>query len=155
MHVATYTNGTTYFNHGDWLGTERMRTGVNGNITEVCRNQAFGDSQQCEGEETTHHHFTGKERDDETGFDYFGARYYSSSLGHWMTPDWDAKAVTVPYAHFGNPQSLNLYAYVGNNPLSIVDPDGHNPVMPISNPFRGDMLLTSIIRLPQGHLRVR
>ena len=79
MHVGTYTNGTTYFNHSDWLGTERMRTGVDGNITEVCRNQAFGDSQQCEGEETTHHHFTGKERDDETGFDYFGARYYSSS----------------------------------------------------------------------------
>jgi hypothetical protein len=43
-----------------------------------------------------------------------------------MTPDWAAKPTTVPYAHYGNPQSLNLYAYVGNNPVSSVDPDGHS-----------------------------
>ncbi len=36
-----------------------------------------------------------------------------------------SKPVTVPYAEFGNPQSLNLYAYVGNNPLSLEDTDGH------------------------------
>jgi hypothetical protein len=41
------------------------------------------------------------------------------------TPDWAAKPVTVPYANFGNPQSLNLYAYVENNPTTLGDPDGH------------------------------
>ncbi len=46
----------------------------------------------------------------------FGARYYGSSLGRFMTPDWAAKPVTVPYAHFGNPQSLNLYSYVREQP---------------------------------------
>ena len=68
---------------------------------------------------------TGKERDSESGNDYFGARYYASSMGRWLSPDWSAKIMPVPYAKLDNPQSLNLYAYVGNNPLSRFDPDGH------------------------------
>jgi RHS repeat-associated protein len=67
----------------------------------------------------------GKERDNESGLDVFGARYYGSSLGRFMTPDWAAKPTAVPYVMFGNPQSLNLYSYVGNNPLMHADPDGH------------------------------
>jgi RHS repeat-associated protein len=69
--------------------------------------------------------FTGKERDTESGNDYFGARYYASTMGRFMSPDWSAKAEPVPYAKLDNPQTLNLYAYVGNNPLSRFDPDGH------------------------------
>ena len=69
--------------------------------------------------------FTGKERDSESGLDMFGARYYGSSLGRFMTPDWAAKPTDVPYANFGNPQSLNLYSYVENNPTTTGDPDGH------------------------------
>jgi RHS repeat-associated protein len=69
--------------------------------------------------------FTGKERDSESGLDNFGARYYGGSLGRFMTPDWAAKPTTVPYANFGNPQSLNLYSYVQNNPTTVGDPDGH------------------------------
>ncbi len=69
---------------------------------------------------------TGKERDAESGNDYFGARYYASSMGRFMSPDWAAKAEPVPYAKLDDPQSLNLYAYVGNNPLRRVDKDGHN-----------------------------
>jgi RHS repeat-associated protein len=68
---------------------------------------------------------TGKERDAESGNDYFGARYYTSSMGRFMSPDWSAKASPVPYATFGNPQSLNLYSYMRNNPLSGTDRDGH------------------------------
>src|SRR5580658_109838 len=70
--------------------------------------------------------FTGKERDSESGLDMFGARYYGSSLGRFMTPDWAAAPTDVPYAHFGNPQSLNLYSYVQNNPTTVGDPDGHD-----------------------------
>ena len=69
--------------------------------------------------------FTGKERDTESGLDYFGARYYASNMGRFMSPDWAAKAEPVPYAKLDNPQSLNLYSYVYNNPLSRSDPDGH------------------------------
>jgi RHS repeat-associated protein len=62
---------------------------------------------------------SGKERDNETGLDYFGARYLSSAQGRWTSPD-------APFAdqHPANPQSWNLYAYVRNNPLRYVDPSG-------------------------------
>jgi len=55
--------------------------------------------------------FTGKERDTESGNDYFGARYYASSMGRFMSPDWSAKAEPVLYAKLDDPQSLNLYHY--------------------------------------------
>jgi len=71
------------------------------------------------------HLFTGKERDSESGNDYFGARYYASSMGRFMSPDWSAKEEPVPYATMDDPQSLNLCAYVRNNPLARTDPDGH------------------------------
>ena len=54
-----------------------------------------------------------------------GARYYASTMGRFMSPDWSAKEEPVPYATMGDPQSLNLYACVRNNPLRGVDPDGH------------------------------
>ena len=72
-----------------------------------------------------HYKFTGKERDSETGMDYFGARYYSNGLGRFITPDWAARPTAVPYAILGDPQTLSLYAYVRNNPLSRADADGH------------------------------
>jgi hypothetical protein len=46
-------------------------------------------------------------------------------MGRFMSPDWSAKIAPVPYAKLDNPQTLNLYAYVGNNPLRFVDADGH------------------------------
>jgi RHS repeat-associated protein len=69
--------------------------------------------------------FSGKERDAETGLDYFGARYYSGAQGRFMSPDWSEKPTPVPYADLNDPQTLNLYAYVRNNPLALTDPDGH------------------------------
>ena len=74
------------------------------------------------------YHFTGKERDAESGLDYFGARYYASSMGRWMSPDWAENPEAVPYSKLSDPQSLNLYGYVGNNPLSRFDGDGHQPM---------------------------
>src|ERR1039458_1020151 len=71
---------------------------------------------------------TGKERYTESGNDYFGARYYASSMGRFMSPDFTDDFLLpapVPWADYANPQSLNLYAYVRNNPLSGADEDGH------------------------------
>jgi RHS repeat-associated protein len=70
-------------------------------------------------------HFTGKQRDGESGLDDFGARYFGSSLGRFTTPDWQNSPAAVPYGDLFSPQSLNLYAYVGNNPETFTDPDGH------------------------------
>ncbi len=69
--------------------------------------------------------FTGKERDGETGLDYFGARYLSSAQGRWTSPDWSDKPEPIPYADISNPQTFNLYAYGDNNPLKNRDLDGH------------------------------
>jgi RHS repeat-associated protein len=69
--------------------------------------------------------FTGQYRDTESQLDYFGARYYSNTIGRFMSPDWAAKPVTVPYAKFGDPQSLNLYSYTENGPINKIDLDGH------------------------------
>ena len=46
--------------------------------------------------------------------------------GRFMSPDWSATPAAIPYANPGNPQSLNLYSYVLDNPVSTTDPDGHS-----------------------------
>jgi len=71
---------------------------------------------------------TGKERDSETGLDYFGARYFSGAQGRFTSPDWAATPEAVPYATLADPQTLNLYGYVRNNPLKSTDPTGHCPI---------------------------
>jgi RHS repeat-associated protein len=72
--------------------------------------------------------FTGKERDSESNLDNFGARYGFSSMGRFMSADWADETDPVPYADEEDPQTLNLYAYVRNNPLSKRDADGHHQV---------------------------
>jgi RHS repeat-associated protein len=64
--------------------------------------------------------YTGKERDSESGNDYFGARYYASSMGRFMSPD----PSQLYFADPTNPQTFNLYSYAVNNPLKFVDPTG-------------------------------
>jgi RHS repeat-associated protein len=64
--------------------------------------------------------FTLKERDIETGLDYFGARYYASVQGRFTRAD----PIPVTKESFLNPQRWNLYVYVNNNPLGAVDPNG-------------------------------
>jgi RHS repeat-associated protein len=85
--------------------------------------------------------FTSKQRDAETGLDYFEARYYSSVTGRFTSPDefaggpdeyYDfhdlAAANPTFYADLTDPQSLNKYVYCYNNPLLYVDPDGHQGI---------------------------
>lgn len=67
-----------------------------------------------------HYKFIGKERDAESNLDEFGARYYASNMGRFMTPDWSEDPDSVPYTNCENPQTLNLYGYVQNNPLSAI-----------------------------------
>lgn len=68
--------------------------------------------------------FTGQERDTETGLDYFGARYYSSTQGRFISVD-PENAGADP----SNPQSWNGYSYALNNPVRYTDPDGREVVV--------------------------
>src|SRR5882724_9364293 len=63
--------------------------------------------------------FTQKERDIETGLDYFGARYYGSTQGRFTSAD-----PLIASAKRGSPQSWNRYTYCINNPIALVDPNG-------------------------------
>lgn len=128
--VTTATNlgpmfQTTYY-HEDQIGSSRILTSAQGWPVWQGTFTPFG--QEVSAQITTNHYkFTGKERGDasEGGLDFFGARYYSSTMGRWMSPDWSATPSAVPYARVANPQSLNLYSYVTNDPLSNTDLDGH------------------------------
>jgi len=128
--LAEYRTAGLYYLHKDHLGTIRAESTPAGTIAVTCTSLPFGDGQTCTGTaDPSGYFFTGKERDTESGNDYFGARYYASSMGRFMSPDYDEAEddpEPVPYADLENPQTLNLYAYGRNNPLGGVDVDGHD-----------------------------
>ena len=105
-------SGITYI-HTDHLGTVRAESDSTGRVIMTCTNLPFGDGSNC----TSGYFFTGKERDSESGNDYFGARYYGSSMGRFLSPD-------PMGGHLEYPQSLNKYVYVMDNPLRFTDPTG-------------------------------
>jgi RHS repeat-associated protein len=91
--LGTYDNDGLHFYLDDPLGTRRAQTDYAGVLEQTCSSLPFGDALSCTGgnlQAPTEHHFTGKERDTESGNDYFGARYYASSMGRWLSPDWSA-----------------------------------------------------------------
>jgi RHS repeat-associated protein len=125
--IAQYKNSTLSFVHDNNLGSSTVLINTGGAVVECDAYYPFGelDSTICGPTNITTHKFTGKERDTESNLDNFGARYYSSAMARFMTADWSANEDPVPYAKLENPQTLNLYGYVLNNPLSSVDNDGH------------------------------
>jgi RHS repeat-associated protein len=112
----------------DNLKTTDIVTDAQGNIKNESDFYPWGGELQFTNGDSNHYKFTGKERDAETGLDYFGARYYSNGMGRFITPDWSSTPVPVPYADMGDPQTLNQYSYVRNLPLSSLDDDGHAKV---------------------------
>src|SRR5437588_1599546 len=117
-------NTVSYY-FSDQLKTASVITDAVGTTKSESDNYPWGGELQFLNGDSNHYKFTGKERDAETGLDYFGARHYSNGLGRWITPDWAAKATAVPYADFADPQSLNLYTFVRNIPTTKYDADGH------------------------------
>jgi|SRR5579859_875753 len=122
--AGAYPSVNTYFFHGDQIGSSRVLTSSGGWPVWQGTFLPFGEEYNPQPT-LDHYKFSGKERDAESNNDYFGARYYDNNIGRWMTPDWAAKATTVPYARFGDPQTLNLYGFMANDPLNAVDADGH------------------------------
>jgi RHS repeat-associated protein len=154
--IAEYMTGTppaggTSYLTSDHLGSTRVVTDGNGAVKsrrdylpygeEIPGSVGRGSVTNYGVSDGVRQKFTQKERDSESGLDYFLARYYSSAQGRFTSPDefkggpeefWasgkeDSAKRALPYADLAIPQSLNKYQYCYGNPLTFVDPDGHHP----------------------------
>ena len=125
-------SGTSYVT-GDHLGSTRLLTDANGAVKKCYDYYPFGEDiaagtggrSSCfangiypSNPDALADKFTGKERDAETGLDYFGARYFSGPQGRFTGTD----PITATPLHIINPQRWNMYAYALNNPLFIQIP---------------------------------
>ena len=109
----------------DLLGTSRVITTNAGVVCYDADFYPYGGERSYTNTCPQNYKFEGKERDTETGNDDFGARYYSNRFGRWLSADWSSVPVPVPYANLTNPQTLNLYSMVADDPESFADLDGH------------------------------
>lgn len=135
--AAVNANGTRYTT-SDYLGSPRLVTNSGAGVVSRHDYMPFGEAlgSGVGGRSTgigfvadgIRLQFTLKERDNETGLDYFGARYYGSIQGRFTSPD-----PLMASAETGDPQSWNRYSYALNNPLRYIDPDGMK-----STPVFGD-----------------
>ena len=134
--AAEYFEGTptatvgTFYRTLDHLGSTRVVTDASGAEASRLDYTPFGElvptslggrtsSPGYDTDAGIRQKFTGKERDDESTLDFFLARYYSASMGRFLSSD------TTGYSSIRQPGSWNLYAYALNNPLKFNDPTGH------------------------------
>jgi RHS repeat-associated protein len=122
--------GTVHYYLSDHLNSTSMVVSESGAVEDESDYSPYGTEYQI-ASGANHYKFTGKERDTESGLDYFGARYYSNGLGRFMTSDPKGLALR----HLLNPQKFNKYSYVLNNPMSLVDPNGMEEVTMQLNAF--------------------
>lgn len=131
--ASPQTNGGVSYLTSDTLGTPRVITNADGSVKARHDYLPFGEEIMAGvgGRTTTHGYsqadnvqqkFTSKERDSETGLDYFGARYYFSTQGRFTSVD-----PLMASARPGNPQTWNRYSYTWNNPINLTDPLGLDP----------------------------
>ncbi len=134
--VAMELNGNIYFPLHDHLGHVSCLLDHSGSIVETYRYTAFGEEniydaeQQLQMSSLNPWRYAGKRHDPESGFIYFGLRYYNPATAVWITPD--------PIAQEGGP---NLYAYVLNNPLAFFDQLGLSPEIDALHEYEADRII--------------
>jgi RHS repeat-associated protein len=131
-------SGTRYLT-GDHLGGTRLLTDHSGNVVKCYDYYPFGaeiaagvdgrpscysSGSYPASPDLASEKFTAKERDAETGLDFFGARYNSSAQGRFTSADPESASASL-----FDPQRWNAYSYAVNNPLKFVDRDGENPLL--------------------------
>ncbi|WP_081916179.1 SpvB/TcaC N-terminal domain-containing protein [Saccharothrix sp. NRRL B-16314] len=125
---STYENHHFFF-HADHLGSSGYVTDEHGNLTEHTEYFAFGEPwvQEHPAQPTPVPFLYGsKELDEETGFYYYGARYYNPRTQVWQSPDPIIESYLDggPAGGVHRPVNLAAYTYAHNNPLKFTDPDG-------------------------------
>ena len=105
-----------YYNHSDHLGSANWITDANGDVVQYIHYAPYGEllANQTPYLYDERFKFTGKERDEESGYDYFSARYLWQIVGHWLSVD----PLADKYLW------ISPYAYAAWNPIKFVDPDG-------------------------------
>ncbi len=121
--VKQVTNGLVDYYHQDHLGSSSVITnGTTGAQEENITYYPYGATRTNTSGTTpptdVPYKYTGQELDSSTGLYFYGARYYDATLGRFISAD-----TIVPSA--ADPQSLNRYSYVRNNPIILTDPTGH------------------------------
>ncbi len=115
--------GASYFYHSDHLGSSSLITDQSGDIVQHLEYVPFGetfiDERKSQSSWTTPYLFSGKERDEETGLLYFGARYQDSKYGIWYSVD--PLAEKYP--------NISSYVYCLDNPIKLIDTDGRKVSM--------------------------
>jgi RHS repeat-associated protein len=114
---TTPTSSVLYFLHSDHLGSTSLTTDANGNAVARQLYDAWGNVRYVNGTLPTDIGYTGK-RFDTTGLVYLGARYYSPAVGRFVSAD-----TIVPDPK--QSRDFNRYAYGGNNPITLIDINGH------------------------------
>ena len=115
--VATRDEDGLKYIYPDHLGSSSRMADARGNQVKAIFYMPFGGTAAESGEAKARYRYTGKEKDD-SGLYYYGARYYDDRVGRFMAAD-----SVLPDRY--DPQQLNRFAYVRNNPIKLVDPDGH------------------------------
>jgi len=109
-------DGKVTYLHGDHLGSASLATDASGARVSAMRYTPFGETRV--GDAPTDRRFTGQRQEAGIGLYDYGARFYSASLGRFISSD-----TIIP--DLKEPQDFNRYTYVENNPLKYLDPTGH------------------------------
>src|SRR5581483_6481373 len=113
-------SGAIRYYFSDHLGSASVIANEAGTIVEESQYFPFGAERAVLNGDTNPYKFTGKECDSESGLDYFGARYYGSSMGRFTSAD----PKMISWKRMVDPQQWNMYQYGRNNPITMIDPDG-------------------------------
>jgi RHS repeat-associated protein len=123
-----YTNAPIYYHLNDHLGTTRILTNETGGFVGSFEYYPFGEVKSIQGCAVDGQRFTGKLFDNESGLQYFGARYLSNALTRFTSVDPSRGSFDKT-----NPQTWNRYAYSLSSPLDLIDPDGKDVILVLRN----------------------
>ena len=142
QRVAMKQGSTLTYLHGDHLGSTSVASTQTGTMASRQTYYAFGVPRTTEGTLPTDYTYTGQKNDQSSSLMFYNARYYDAAIGRFTQPD------SIIPDQF-NPQSLNRYAYVRNNPVRYTDPTGHMEIVdddssgsPISAPAQQNAGIT-------------
>lgn len=117
---------TTRYIHTDHLGSTNVVTDESGTVVQALDYYPFGERRINSGVDVSQREYTGHEFDEESELTYAKARYLDSDIGKWISMDPASR--DNPRQFLTDPQQLNHYSYVRNNPINGIDPTGNQYV---------------------------